>query len=151
DDLVLSLRFKFERGHRFAVNFSDSRLKTAHAGHVLGVNITPRSLTVEDHMNGKFDKAVYTRRKAGEKMTEADFAAFWRRTTADIAPDVWHDLEVTISGDTITAVVDGEYSVTHASPGFDHPTKSQFSFVVPMKKRVVIDDVRVWSTSERSL
>ncbi|MCG6155187.1 hypothetical protein [Rubinisphaera margarita] len=144
------VRFRFQLGPKdqLAFNFSDLQLKTVHAGHIASIKVNTNRLSVEDQKYGTMELDRYKRRKAGEdpKKLREEVADFVKAEKISLEPDVWHEMEIVIEGDTCTATVDGKHSVTHQSPGYGHPVKRHVAFSVP--KNAVIDDVRIWDVAK---
>ena len=71
-----------------------------------------------------------------------------KRFPYKIEPGKWHDLEVRITGETLTAVINGKQVATFSSPGIAHPTKRLLRLAVPGK--AVVDDLKIYSRPARN-
>ena len=54
----------------------------------------------------------------------------------------WHDLLVTVEGDTLSVSLNGQTIGSHRSPGIAHPTKRLLRLAVP--HNAVVDDVKIY-------
>jgi len=142
-DAVAYVRVKLEEGGSLKLAFNDKSYKAVWAGHINGVNLTTKSLTMDDEKTGRFDLTV-----RDLKDTDADaYKTIIEDTTEKFSVKVregnWHELVTHHEGETLTAYLDGKKIGKFASPGFGHPTKRQFVFAVP--KHAVVDHVKLWS------
>jgi hypothetical protein len=143
-DGIVELRFKLGEGDDLGVDFVDRELKTVHAGHLCITKVTGRGVTLTDSKTGVMDLKNYERRKAGDKSPElaALLKTKSRTFKHDLKFDEWHALRVTVEGDKMTAVVDGQEIGSFSSEGIAHPTKRMITLAV--NKSVQVDDVKVW-------
>jgi len=54
----------------------------------------------------------------------------------------WHEVQVTVSGETLSLSLNGKQVGTHQPPGFAHPTKRLLRLAI--QRNVVVDDVKIW-------
>jgi len=149
DDCLVKLRFKINKGDSIAFNFNDKDLsKLSHAGHVCNVRINLNKILLADQMNGVFLMERYERKKAGAdpQAIKAEVAAFEKSAPLKLGEGEWHDLEIQIKGATLTATINGNTTIAHTSPGFDHPTKTHIALSVA--KQAAFDDVEIWDEAE---
>ncbi len=143
-DCTISMRFKIDEGDRLGVNFNDTELKSAHAGHVCTVRVTTKEVSVADQMTGSMNLELRKRRQNGDTSQELKqlIAKTEKKAPIELKPDVWHDLRFELDGDKVRVFVNGAFQLEHRSPGFAHPTKSNIAISVP--KNLVMDDFKVW-------
>lgn len=133
-DMEVSVKFRFAgpTAHRFNVWFDDKELKTAHAGHVCSVAVSPTSLSIQDAKTGNMRLDIREKRKAGEELdaeTVAMLAEKQVRVPLDLEDDKeeWHVLRIRTKDDLVTVSIDGEEMAELQSEGIAHPTKSLVS------------------------
>lgn len=135
-DIDVEFNFRFNGGQRFNFVMDDKKEKSVHAGHICRVSISPRSLKIGDDKTGVMNSKLRAQRqdkKLGSedrKTLEALLAT--KQTTSKIKLEKgrWHHLRVRIKGDVLAAFLNGEKVARLQSPGFAHPTKTQFGFTV---------------------
>lgn len=144
-DCTISMRFKIGEGDRLGVNFNDTELKTAHAGHVCTVRVTTKEVSVADQMNGSMNLELRERRRAGDTSSELKqlIAKTEKKSPINLEPNAWHDLMFELDGDIVRVFVNGAFQLEHRSPGFAHPTKSNIAISVP--NNLIMDDFKVWN------
>jgi hypothetical protein len=59
-----------------------------------------------------------------------------------LEPSQWHDLLVTVEGDTLSVSLNGQSIGSHRSPGIAHPTKRLLRLAVP--RNAIVDDVKIY-------
>ena len=148
-DCTVAMRFKIDHGDRLGVNFNDTALKTAHAGHVCSVRITTKEVAVADQMNGSMNLELRKRRQAKDTSTELKqlIAKTEKKLPIELEPNQWHELMFELDGEVVRVFVDGVFQLEHSSPGFAHPTKSNIALSVP--KNLIVDDFQVWNQAGR--
>lgn len=143
-DGAVELKFKLGAGDDLGVDFVDRELKTVHAGHLCMIKITPHGVTLHDSKTGAMDLKIRERRQSGDKSPE--LAALLKTKSKsfkhELALNEWHTLRVSVEGDTMTAVVDGQKLGSFSSEGIAHPTKRMITLAV--NKSAQVDDVKVW-------
>jgi hypothetical protein len=145
-DGAVSLRFMLEdEQDSLGLNFADLEFKEVHAGHLFVAKVSPKSVQLQDLKTGNMRLDIRTARAAKQKLTpEQQAATEGKEKTFPHAVEIgkWHDLTVQISGDTLSATIDGKLIGTFSSPGIAHPTKRTLRLSVP--RNVVVDDVKIW-------
>ncbi|YCM42073.1 family 16 glycoside hydrolase [Verrucomicrobiaceae bacterium 227] len=127
------------------LNFADLQFKEVHAGHLCMVKINTNSVQINDLKTGVMANAI---RKARQEKTITPAQQKMLKTKTKhlpnkLEPGKWHDLVVTIKGDTLSVTIDGKDIGAFSSPGIAHPTKRALRVAVP--KKAVIDDLKVYS------
>lgn len=143
-DATIQLRFKLRPQDDLGINIADMKEKSVHAGHICMARIRQASVEISDLKTGRMKKEHREARQA-KKETPAMkkiVAARTKRFKTKVAPDKWHDLEVTITGDQMQVSIDGRQVGSFQSEGIGHPTKSRLRLAVG--KQAWIDDVKVW-------
>jgi hypothetical protein len=144
---VITLRFMLEDARdSLGVDFADPACKEVHAGHLLAARVSPKQVMLQDLKTGAMRLDIQEARVAKEKLTAEQQEAMKGKQKAvpqTIAIKTWHDLRVTIVGDTLSAEVDGKPVGELKSPGIAHPTKRQLRLSVP--RNAVVDDLKIWS------
>jgi hypothetical protein len=144
-DGTIGIRLKFEEStHNIHLNFADPREKTVHAGHLFHVSINPNRVQLTDLKYGQQNLAI---RSAYQKKTLSDAQKTLLKSKSKRLPNKletgqWHQVFVTISGDTISCTINGKKVGAFSSAGFDHARKRKLRLHVA--KSVSIDDVRIW-------
>jgi hypothetical protein len=145
-DGSVALRFKLEDAKdSLGLNFADLEFKEVHAGHLFAARIEAKRVVCQDLKTGNMRLDIREARQAKTPLNEEQKAAlvgkekaFPRETTVN----EWHDLLVSVAGDEITVVIDGEEVGRFPSPGIAHPTKRLLRLAVP--RNAVVDDVKIW-------
>lgn len=146
EDGAVSLRFMLEDAkNSLGLNFADLEFKGVHAGHLFVVNVSTKAVEIRDLKTGGMRIDMREARVAKKKLTEEQQQALKGKDksfphTLEIGK--WHDLLVKISGDTVSATLDGQLIGSFSSPGFTHPTKRTLRLGVP--RQAVVDDVKIW-------
>ncbi len=142
-DATIELRFKLSKGDSLGVNIADMKEKSVHAGHICMAQIKAKKLAMTDLKTGRMDRARRKRRQNGNA-TDEDKRVVKQKSKwfdFDVGLDQWHDLSVTIRGNTMTVAIDGQAVGDFRSEGIGHPTKSRLRLSVP--KSAWVDDVKV--------
>ena len=140
-DLEVSFSFRFTGSERFSVMFREPAFKGSHAGHICDVMVTPKSVVLQDGKGGRFRIDISDARKAGKKPDPATAKLIEsKRVTTPLDLDVkeWHTLKIQISGDTLTAWIDGKKATPLVSEGIAHPTKTNMN-ITTTKREVLYD------------
>jgi hypothetical protein len=88
---------------------------------------------------------IHDARTEKKELTEEQKKALVGKTknvSHDTEVGKWHDLQVTIAGDTLSVAIDGKDVASFASPGIAHPTKRMLRLSVPQV--AVVDDVKIY-------
>lgn len=144
-DGKVALRFKLEdKKDSLGLNFADLKCQEVHAGHLFAVRIYPHSIRLEDLKTGKMKMEIREARQAGTLSAEAREALKEKEKTFknQLAIGEWHEVEASVSGETLSVSIDGEEVGSFDSPGIAHPTKRTLRLAVP--RNAVVDDVRIW-------
>ncbi len=145
------IRFKFPgltKGESLQLGFVDRETKDIHAGHLCYALLSSSSVTLIDHKTGVMNLEIRQRRQAyldRKEKVPADLEALLKTKQVTVpwkADTAWHELVLVTEGDQMRLSVDGQPVAHHRSPGFAHPMKRWFSFLVP--STVWIDDVKIW-------
>jgi hypothetical protein len=142
---TVKMRFKLQDAKdTLGLNFADLGLKTVHAGHLCMAIFSVKDVLLRDLKTGVMDLQTYEQKKAGSLPKEALEALKLKEKSfpATIAPESWHSLIVTITGDTITAAVDAQSVGSFSSPGIAHGTKRMLRLSVP--KTAIVDDIEFY-------
>ncbi len=145
------VRFRFpgrSANESLQLGFVDRRTKGIHAGHLCYARLSPGGLTLMDWKTGVMDLEIRRRRQAclaRKEKLPADLDALLKSRQISVpwkTDTEWHELALVTEGDEMRLSMDGKLLARHRSPGFAHPTKRWFSFLVP--NTVWIDDVKIW-------
>lgn len=144
-DGAVTLRFLLEDPKdSLGLNFADLQYKEVHAGHLFVAKVSPKQVTLQDLKTGNMDLKMREARQAGtlSKEQKALLDGKMKKFPVDLEVGAWHDLEVSVSGETLRVVIDGEEVGRFASEGIAHPTKRMLRLAVA--RNAVVDDVRIW-------
>jgi len=145
-DGTVSLRFMLEDAQdSLGLNFADLEFKEVHAGHLFVAKVSPKSVQLQDLKTGNMRLDIRETRQAKKPLTAEQQQAIKGKDktfphTLEIGK--WHDLVVNITGDTLSASIDGQLVGTFSSPGIAHPTKRTLRLAVA--RSAVVDDVKIW-------
>lgn len=144
-DGTVGLRFQLEdKEDSVMLNFADLALKSVHAGHLFKVLIGTSGVLIADQKTGEMNLELRNAKKAGT-LTEAQkksLSGKSKRFSHPLKTKEWHQVFVTVKGDTLTCRIDGEDVGTFSSEGFAHETKTLLRLLVA--KNAFIDDVKIW-------
>ncbi len=149
-DGQVRLRFMLPRDQdSLGLNFADLKYKKVHAGHLFVAKIATKSVQLSDLKMGRMDLKTRQMRLADQLTEEAKerIKRNEKRFPHQLKPGTWHDLVVTVKGDTLAVQIDGDEVAKFASEGIAHPTKRTLRLAVP--KRAVVDDVQIFSLSSK--
>ena len=144
------VRFRFpglQPVESLQLGFVDRELKDVHAGHLCYAILTSNRVTLIDHKTGIMNLAIKQQRQAyldRKEKVPADLDALLKSKQTNVAwtaDTAWHELALVTEGDELRLSVDGQLVARHRSPGYAHPMKRWFSFLVP--GTVWIDDVDI--------
>lgn len=144
-DGTATMRFMFhDAKDTLNLNFADTTWKEVHAGHICQTVFGTSKTTLVDYKTGGMLLKYREARKAG-KLSKEDEALLKTKQKAfphTISLNEWHALAVTITGDTMTASVDGKVIGSFSSPGIAHEKKRSLRLLVSNK--VTLDDVKYY-------
>ena len=144
-DGTVQIRFQLhEPGDSLKLNFADMNCKTVHAGHLFNVIVSGDELTFVDRKTGAMDLEIWKARKAN-RLTDEQHAMLLTKTRqfpANVPYDQWHEIEVNIRGDKVSAEIDGRHVGSFRSPGIAHPSKTLLRLLV--EQTATVDDLRIW-------
>lgn len=145
-DGTVSLRFLLEDAKdSLGLDFADLGCKEVHAGHLFAARVSPKQVALQDLKTGNMRLDISEARKAKQKLTEEQRKALVgkdRLIPVALETGTWHELAVTVSGDELSATLDGKAVGSFRSPGIAHPTKKMLRLSVP--RNAVVDDVKIW-------
>jgi hypothetical protein len=147
-DGTIEMRFMLEdEKDILGLDFADLSFKEVHAGHLFKVDFAAKYVGINDMKTGNMNLKYYDAKKAGTLTSnqKAEIEKTTKRFLTKIEVAKWHSLAVTISGDSVTAKVDGKEIGNFSSPGFSHATKRMLRLSVP--HAAVVDDVKIWAKS----
>ena len=127
------------------LNFADLEFKEVHAGHLCMTRITSRNVQIHDLKTGNMRKDIREARQA-KKLTEEQKKMVKTKSKTfpnKLEANKWHDLSVTIKGETMTVKINGKDVGSFTSEGIAHPTKRKLRVAVP--KKAIIDDLKIYS------
>jgi hypothetical protein len=145
-DGAVTLRFMLEDAQdSLGLDFADLQFKEVHAGHLFAAKVSPKAVQLIDHKTGGMRLDIHDAREAKKPLTEEQKKAIAGKTKNvphQTSIGQWHDLQVTVAGDTLSVMIDGKEAGSFSSPGIAHPTKRMLRFSVP--RNAVVDDVRIY-------
>ncbi|KLU07224.1 putative signal peptide protein [Rhodopirellula islandica] len=150
-DLYVSFDFRFNGGSRFNFVIDDNNDKSVHAGHVARASLSPKRISISDDKLGSMNLEVRQKRQQkslpAEEQKELDALLARTQASAEISAKrgEWHQLELIIRGTVMTVHFDGNEVVSLDSPGFAHPTKTQFGMTVNGTS-IDFDNLKVFAT-----
>jgi hypothetical protein len=148
-DGSVGMRFRLDDAKdELGLNFADLECKEVHAGHLFAVRINPKKVICQDLKTGNMRLDIREARQAKMPLTDEQKAALVgkeKSVTRDTSTGEWHDVLVTVTGDSIRVKLDGAEVAKFASPGITHPTKRLLRLSVP--RNAVVDDVKIWRKS----
>lgn len=150
-DGTVELRFLLEHEQdSLGLDFADLSFKEVHAGHLFKVDVAGKYVQINDMKTGNMNLKYYEKNQTKSLSAEdkAFLATTRQRFPAKIEIGKWHHLVVTITGESVVVMVDGQEAGQFASPGFSHPAKRMLRLAVP--KEAVVDDVKIFSARKLS-
>jgi hypothetical protein len=142
----VTLRFQLPtEKDNLGLNFADLEFKEVHAGHLCMTRISTKNVQISDLKTGNMRKDIREARQAKKltpeqkKMVQTKSKRFPNKLEAN----TWHDLSVTIKGQTMTVQINGKEIGSFTSEGIAHPTKRKLRVSVP--KKAIIDDLKIYS------
>lgn len=140
---TIAMRFKLGAKDDLGINIADMNEKSVHAGHLCMAKVMLNKVEITDLKTGRMLLERRTRNLA-KALTEEDKAIIKEKTKTipiKLAADQWHDLSVTIAGDVMSVMIDGETIGQFQSEGIAHPTKRRLRLAV--NKAAWVDDVMI--------
>ena len=145
-DGAVTLRFLLEDpADSLGLNFADLQCQEVHAGHLFAVRVSTKDVRFQDLKTGNMRLDIREARQAKKPLTAEQKAALEGKETVvkrAVSPGTWHELEVRVSGETLSAKLDGEAVGSLTSPGVGHPTKRLLRLAVP--RNAVVDEVKIY-------
>jgi hypothetical protein len=146
---AVTLRFLLEdEKDSLGLDFADLQCKEVHAGHLFAAKVNPKQVQLIDHKTGGMRQDIREARTEKKPLSEEQKKAMAGKTKNvphETAAGQWHDLQVTVAGDTLSVAIDGKEAASFSSPGMAHPTKRMLRFSVP--RNAVVDDVKIYRKS----
>ena len=145
-DCRIQMRFKL--GHEkdnLGIDLADMKCKEVHAGHICKVFFRPTGIEILDFKNGRMKKSYRDANKA-KTLTDAQkekVKDFQKKIPTKIALNKWHDLVVTINGETLAVELNGKKAGSFTSPGMDHPQKDKIRFSA--SREFWMDDIKMFA------
>jgi len=145
------VRFRFpglNNSESLQLGFVDRALKDVHAGHLCYGILSQSNVTLIDHKTGVMNLEIKQRRQKyldNKEPVPADLVELLKKKQVVVpwkADTEWHELVLATEGDEMRLSIDGRLIASHHSPGFAHPMKRWFSFLVP--STVWIHDVKIY-------
>ena len=142
-DAVIEMRFKLGPKDDLGVDIADMSEKSVHAGHICAPRVRLNSLEISDLKTGRMNLELNEKAKAKTLNEEEKklLATKSKKFPLKLKADEWHDLKITIEGDTMTVSIDGKEAGSFASEGIGHPTKNRIRLGVGHEAWV--DDVKI--------
>ena len=148
-DGSVGMRFRLDDAKdELGLNFADLECKEVHAGHLFAVRINSKKVICQDLKTGNMRLDIREARQAKTPLTDEQKAALVGKEKAverNTSVGEWHEVLVTVKGDSIHVKLDGTEVVEFSSPGIAHPTKRLLRLSVP--RNAVVDDVKIWRKS----
>lgn len=149
-----NFRFRFHDAPHFWFGADDLTIAdTVHGGHLFNCIVATDSLTFTDSLSGKYNPEHYPKFAQAKKDKQAkkikayppELQAIEKATTKTVPCELeqnrWYQIKIVLNDDTITIFLDGEKAGSYQSPGFAHPRKDMYRFI--MGGTVELDDVLV--------
>ncbi len=149
-----NFRFRFHDAPHFWFGTDDLTIKdTVHGGHLFNCIVATDSLTFTDSLSGKYNPQHYPKFLKAKKDKQAkknkayppELLAIEKATTKTVPLTLeqnrWYEIKILLQDDTITVFLDGGKAGSYTSPGFAHPRKDMYRFI--MGGTVEIDDILV--------
>jgi len=140
-DAVMEFDARFVDGRSFNAAIEDKGAsKITHAGHLARISVSGKGVSLSDDIQGKFNLEY---RKLPEDQRAAKIAGTEVRKQLATPPNdgQWHRYRFEIRGDRASVFYDGQPIAELVSPGFAHPTKTQFGFTV--NGEIHFDNIRI--------
>lgn len=150
-----NFRFKLNGARGFWFGTDDLTITdTVHGGHLFNcaINSEDDTLTFMDSLSGKYNPKHYPRfkkhkddQKAGKgKKLPADLQTILDNTTKIVPCPLeqkrWYQIKITLKNDTLAVAIDGKKFGSFKSPGFAHPRKDMYRFI--MQGPIDLDDMK---------
>ena len=131
------------------LNFADLTHKGIWAGHLFKVNVGVKQLEISDLKTGVMNLKIREQRKANKVTPEVQELLKTKRKRFPLSLDKgeWYALSVKIVGDQLTVKINENEVGSFSSEGIAHPTKKMLRLSIP--RQVVVDDLKIYSTTEK--
>jgi hypothetical protein len=145
-DATIEMRFKLGPKDDLGINIADMKEKSVHAGHICMAKIKPKQVEITDMKTGRMDLEMRKRRQAKTETAEdkALLKTKSKKFKVDLDTSAWHQLKVTVAGDTMSVHIDNKKVGQFKSEGIGHQTKSRLRLAV--NREAWVDDVKVTRT-----
>ncbi len=144
-DGTVAMKFMLEDSKDvLGLNFADLKFKEVHAGHICMTKIGTKKIEIADLKTGNM-KLEHRTARQNKTVTEEQQELLKTKTKSfphKLEVGKWHNLEVTIAGDTMTVTINGDEAASFSSSGIDHATKRLLRLAVA--KDAVVDEIRIW-------
>ena len=129
-DVVLEFDAKFmgASGFNFVIDDKNATDVT-HAGHVARLTVRPSYVQISDDITGKY-KLEHRAMPPAEREAASEGTTVTYRPNSPLDDGEWHNYRLQIIGDNARLYHNGEAVAWLSSPGFAHPTKTNFGFTV---------------------
>ncbi len=147
-DGSVEMRFMLEDAQDvLGVDIADPECKEVHSGHLFKIDVGTKKVVVDDKKTGQMNMKFYEARKAKTLTPEQlAFIASKKKTFPNtLEAGKWHDLLITVAGDTVSVSIDGKPVASVTSEGVAHPTKRMIRLSVP--RRAWVDDVKIFAAA----
>ncbi len=145
-DGAVALRFMLEEPQdSLGLNFADLQFKEVHAGHLFAARISTKNVLFQDLKTGNMRLDIREARQAKTPLTDEQKQALKGKEKSiphALEASKWHDLLVTVEGDTLSVTLNGQSIGSHRSPGIAHPTKRLLRLAVP--RNAIVDDIKIY-------
>jgi len=142
----ITLRFNLPtEADSLGLNFADMKFKEVHAGHLCMTKISTKNVQINDLKTGVMANAIRKARLAKTITPEKTkmLKTKTKRFPNNLEAGQWHNLVVTLKGDTMKIVINDKEVASFSSAGIAHPTKRVLRVAVP--KKAIIDDLKIYS------
>ncbi len=132
-DAVITCKFQLAENQKFSVNINDPNCKTVHAGHLCRVEVSTKSVVIQDQKTGTMANEYRKLKESGASKAElAKRVKGKSKTTKRVTQaSQWHELKILLEGEKIAVQIDNEFVSQFSSSGIRHPTKENIAFSVP--------------------
>jgi hypothetical protein len=145
----LRCRFQFLDSKSLGFGFDDLTAKEIlHGGHILGIRFDKNgSIQIKDNLTGSYNMEYYqlVKDKKATPELKAVFARCEKQADYPFESEKWYDALIEINGDTVAISMNGSKVIEFQSPGFAHPRKDMYRFLIG-NGELHIDDVSLIST-----
>ena len=132
-DAVITCKFLLAENQKFSVNINDPNCKTVHAGHLCRVEVSTKSVVIQDQKTGTMANEYRKLKESGASKAELAKRVKGKSKATKRATEAsqWHELKILLEGEKIAVQIDNEFVSQFSSSGIGHPTKENIAFSVP--------------------